>query len=134
MNPYSYEEEMAWRKSRELAWEIFGVTAASDFGGDGQLKNEIRTASFAIMGNLAEGFERGLVPEFSHYLTTAKQHLARLGQQMQAVERAKYLEQVLCHRINFLVEDLGFLVSSLMTHVHASRISLDVESEVLEEV
>lgn len=131
---FNLEEESVWRKSRELAWEIFRATAASDFGGDNQLKNEIRTVSFAIMGNLAEGFERGLVPEFSQYLAMAKQHLARLGQQMQTVERAKYLEQAMCHRINFLAEDLGFLVSSLMTHVNASRITLDVESEVLEEV
>lgn len=127
------EEESTWRKSRELAWEIFGATAASDFGGDGQLKNDIRTASFVIMGNLAEGFERGIIPEFARYLTNAKQYLTRLQHQMQTVERAKYIDQEVCQRINFLIEDLGFLVSSLMTHVHASRISLDVESEALAE-
>lgn len=127
------EEESAWRKSRELAWVIFGATAVSDFGGDGRLKNDIRTASFAIMGNLAEGFERGIATEFDRYLTIAKQYLSRLRQQMQTVERAQYLDQEVCRRIDVLVEDLGFLVSGLMTQIHLSRITLDVESEVLEE-
>ena len=59
-----FEDIQAWQKARTLATLIYAMTneglLARDFG----LRDQMRRAVVSILSNIAEGFERGAIPNF----------------------------------------------------------------------
>ena len=67
-----FEDIEAWQKARQSTQVIYTITNPDKFGRDFSLKDQIRRASISIMSNIAEGFERESIKEFSHFLSIAK--------------------------------------------------------------
>lgn len=129
MSSYIVEEEETWRRARELAWEIYSITGRDYFGDDNRLKNAIRRASFAIMANVAEGFERGGTAEFNRYLLAAKEDIADLGQQLQIARARGYIGKDSQERIESMLSDLGCMISGLMTYLRQSFMGLETNGD-----
>ena len=68
----SFEELIAWQKTRELTAEVYRLSDSGQFAKDFALRDQIRRASISIMSNIAEGFERRTRPEFRQFLGIAK--------------------------------------------------------------
>ena len=66
-----FEDIEAWQKARELTREIYRVSRQGEFARDFDLRSQIRRAAVSIMSNIAEGFERDGVKEFSQFLSTS---------------------------------------------------------------
>ncbi len=65
----SFEDIIAWQKSRKLAFEIYGkFKDIHDYG----FRDQIQRAAVSIMNNIAEGFDRETNAEFRRYLFIAK--------------------------------------------------------------
>ena len=129
MKEYKFEEEETWRLTRGLAWEIYELTSRSSFGEDHQTRNNIRCASFAIMANVAEGFERGGTSEFNHYLSNAKDELIELRVQLNSAVRQGYIANETVVKLETFIEELGCMISSLMTSLSQAFIDVDVVGE-----
>src|SRR5258706_15625768 len=66
-----FEDLVAWQKARQLTKEIYRATRDGIFSRDFSLRDQIRSASAAVMSNIAEGFERCGRPEFHQFLVVA---------------------------------------------------------------
>ena len=134
MDGYAFEEAETWKRARELAWEVYGLTSKSNFGDDFRLKNSIRRASFAVMANVAEGFERSGKSDFLRYLAEAREEIQDLCHWINVAHQNDYIKQDAVKRIEILSEDLGCMISGLMTYVRQSEIVVDtVSSDKLQE-
>ncbi len=67
-----FEDIEAWQKARNLNNYIYKVIAKEPFNKDFSLRDQIKRASYSIMSNIAEGFERGGSKEFKQFLSIAK--------------------------------------------------------------
>jgi len=64
----NFEDLPVWNAAIEFALKLFEFTAAADFRGIGDLKNQIERAAVSISNNIAEGFERGTNNDLIHFL------------------------------------------------------------------
>ncbi|MGH9330743.1 MAG: four helix bundle protein [Vicinamibacterales bacterium] len=67
-----FEDLVAWQEAREYCAEMGRVTDTPEFFRDGVLRPRMNKAALSIMENIAEGFERESLPEFSQFLKIAK--------------------------------------------------------------
>src|SRR4051812_36419359 len=88
-----FEDLTAWVKARGLTQEIYRATRQSGFSKDFGLAGQIQRAAVSIMSNIAEGFERRSLPEFSQFLTIAKASCAELRSQLYIAFDVGYLTQ-----------------------------------------
>ncbi len=77
-----FEDLIAWQKARQLAAEIYRISAQGDFSKDFGLRDQIRRAAVSAMSNIAEGFDRGSRGEFHQYLVIAKASCAEVRSQL----------------------------------------------------
>lgn len=69
MSIKSFEDILAWQKSRLLAKEVYVTFLVSrDFG----FKDQIQRAAVSVMNNIAEGYGRRGNKEFVYHLRVAK--------------------------------------------------------------
>ncbi len=126
MESYAREEEATWRRARELAWEVYALTNRAGFGDDHQLRDSIRRTSFAIMADIGEGFERGGTREFISYLADARDDVEELRLQLATAYQRHYINAAQVEPLDAMIGELGCMISSLMTHLSASFIDVDV--------
>ena len=74
----SFEDLIAWQKSRALTHAVYQLTRTAQFREDRALVDQMRRASVSIMANIAEGYERRGTTEYVRFLTIAKSSAAEL--------------------------------------------------------
>ena len=78
----TFEELIAWQKARALTKNIYAATRQRGFQQDISLARQIQRASVSMMSNIAEGFERSGIKEFSNFLSMAKGSCAEVRSQL----------------------------------------------------
>lgn len=68
----NFEDLPVWNAAVEFALKLFEFTAAADFRGVGDLKNQTERAAVSISNNIAEGFERGTNNDLIYFLYISK--------------------------------------------------------------
>lgn len=115
-----FEDIDAWKKAREMARQIYRVTATGQFARDFGLRNQIREASVSVMSNIAEGFERGGDKEFRLFLAYAKGSAGEFKAQLYVALDAGYLAQEQFERLYFLATETGKLIGGLIRYLRGS--------------
>lgn len=87
-----FEDVDAWQKARVLTREVHVVTAEGAFAKDFGLRDQIRRASVSVMSNRADGFKRGGIREFFHFLFIAKGSAAGVQAQRHVALGAGYIQ------------------------------------------
>ena len=64
----SFEEIEAWKKSRNLVNQIYGICKNPNLKHEFALQDQIKRASISIMLNIAEGFDSGSDKSFINFL------------------------------------------------------------------
>ena len=68
-----FEETPVWQESRSFVNTVYGILAVNkNLRLDYSLCDQLKRASYSIMLNIAEGFERGSNKDFSHFIDFAK--------------------------------------------------------------
>jgi len=69
MSIQTFEDIEAWKKSRILVSDIYGIfSQMKDYG----FRDQIQRAAVSVMNNIAEGFERKSDKELKNFLFIAK--------------------------------------------------------------
>jgi four helix bundle protein len=88
-----FEDLVAWQKVRGLTRAVYGVSSKGDFKRDFRLSGQIQAAAASIMGNVAEGFDRGSRGEFHQFLCVAKGSCAEVRSHLYVALDAGYVSQ-----------------------------------------
>jgi four helix bundle protein len=115
-----FEELRAWQKARDLAREIYRVTASGPFFKDYGLRDQIRRAAVSIMSNIAEGFERYRPTEFRQFLSLAKASCAEVRSQLYVALDVKHLTQDDFDRLQALALGTTKIITSLRSSLISS--------------
>ena len=58
----TFEDLDIWKKARLLSQKTYPMTFISPIKDDFRYKDQIRGSAGSVMDNIAEGFERGIIP------------------------------------------------------------------------
>jgi four helix bundle protein len=113
----SFEDLIAWQKSRELAKAIYQITSNGEFAKDYGLRDQIRRASVSIMSNIAEGFDRAGRGEFHQFLVIAKGSAAEVRSQLYIALDANYISSKDFSQLKDLAEEVSRIIGGLRSAV-----------------
>ena len=74
-----FEDLIAWQKARNLTKKIYEVTRRGRLRNDYGLSGQIQRAAVSIMSNVAEGFERGGLGEFTSFFPLQRRPVRNFG-------------------------------------------------------
>jgi four helix bundle protein len=99
-----FEELVVWQEARKYCAEIGRATDTPEFFRDGVLRPRMNKTALSIMENIAEGFDRESLLEFSQFLKIAKGSAGEARSQLYAAidrgllsaqEFARFFEMVM---------------------------------------
>lgn len=83
-----FEDIIAWKKSQDLAVEIYAdFRDLKDFG----FRDQICRASVSVSNNIAEGFDRSSHADFRRFLYISLASCSEVKSMLYLAERLKYL-------------------------------------------
>jgi len=116
-----FEDLIAWQKARQLAAEIYRISAQADFSRDFGLRDQIRRAAVSAMSNIAEGFDRGSRSEFHQFLVIAKASCAEVRSQLYVAQDAGYINQEIFDSVSNATSELSRINGGLRSAVQKQR-------------
>jgi len=115
-----FEDILAWQKARELAKEIYAHAKAGLFAKDFGLRDQIQRASVSIMGNVAEGCDRGGDKEFIQFLSISKGSCGEVESHLYAALDQQYVSSTEFNRLYNLADEIGRLLAGFMVYLKHS--------------
>ena len=116
-----FEDIEAWQKARELTREIYRASRQGEFARDFDLRSQIRRAAVSIMSNIAEGFERDGVKEFSQFLSTAKGSAGEVASDLYVALDQGYFTRDVFDRLYNSARQVGRMIGGLMRYLRQSN-------------
>ena len=112
-----FEDIDAWRRSRELARDVYAATNTGAFARDYGLRDQIRRAAVSVMSNIAEGFERYGSIEFRRFLSIAKGSAGEVKSQLYVALDAGLIGQSSFEQLYEKADAVSQLVGGLMRYL-----------------
>lgn len=118
-----FEDLQTWQKARALTAAIYGATRHGAFAKDFGLTNQIQRAAVSVMSNIAEGFERGGLPEFHHFLSIAKASCGEVRSQLYIALDVGYLDADQFRSLSMQAEEVSKMLAGLRDSVERKRVA-----------
>jgi four helix bundle protein len=99
-----------WNESKNLAVDIYKITASGLISKDFGLCDQLRRASVSIPSNIAEGEESGRSKKSINYFYISKGSLAELYTQIIIASEVNYIDE---QTLNSLIKRINILSSKL---------------------
>ena len=115
-----FEDILAWQKARELTREIYTHAKVGPFAKDFGLHDQIQRASVSIMGNVAEGFDRGGDKEFIQFLSISKDSCGEVKSHLYVALDQQYVNSAQFDRLYNSADEVGRLLEGFMTYLKQS--------------
>lgn len=115
-----FEDILAWQKARELTKEIYTHTRSGAFAKDFGLRDQIQRTSVSIMGNVAEGFERGGDKEFVQFLSVSKGSCGETKSHLYVAMDQKYISPTQFEQLYSNADEVGRLLAGFMGYLQQS--------------
>jgi len=115
-----FEDILAWQKARELTKEIYAYAKTGLFAKDFGLKDQIQRASVSIMGNVAEGFDRGGDKEFIQFLSISKGSCGEVKSHLYVALDQQYVSSARFNRLYTSADEVGRLLAGFMAYLKQS--------------
>ena len=108
-----FEEIKVWNESRifvNCIYDLFRKNAA--LSKDYSLVDQLKRASYSIMLNIAEGFERGSNKEFANFLNIAKGSAGEVRSILYILKDNKYIGEEEFKNLCIKIEDISTQLSN----------------------
>ncbi len=115
-----FEDILAWQKARELTREVYARSTTGAFAKDFGLKDQIQRASVSIMGNVAEGFDRGGDKEFIQFLSVSKGSCGEVKSHLYVALDQQYINPTQFNQIYNSADEAGRLLAGFMAYLKQS--------------
>lgn len=106
-----FEDILAWQKAKTLSKQIYHRFSDSK---DYSFKDQIQRASYSIMNNIAEGFERRSNKEFKHFLFIAKGSCGEVRSMLILAFELNKLNESEYKELHSLSEEISKMISGLI--------------------
>ena len=115
-----FEDIVAWQKERELTRQVYAHSKSGLFAKDFGLKDQIQRASVSIMGNVAEGFDRGGDKEFIQFLSVSKGSCGEVKSHLYVALDQQYISLEQFNALHGNADEVSRLLSGFMTYLKSS--------------
>ncbi|MBN1901764.1 four helix bundle protein [Candidatus Sumerlaeota bacterium] len=109
----SFRELIIWKKSMDLAEQIYRVTEKFPKNELFGLISQMRRAAVSIPSNIAEGQSRNSRGEFLQFLGVARGSMAELDTQIELSGRLGFLTKEEEKTLNLRIEEISKMLSGL---------------------
>jgi len=109
-----FKDLIVWRKARDLAIDIYKVTAEGRWKQDYGLRDQMRRSAVSVPSNLAEGDERDTDKDAIRFFYIAKGSLAELRTQMEIAYHIGYVEKNQFSEFENTSIEIGKMLGSLI--------------------
>lgn len=116
-----FEDVVAWHKARELTREIYAHSKVGQFSKDFGLKDQIQRASVSILGNVAEGFDRGGDKEFTQFLSVSKGSCGEVRSHLYVALDQQYVTEPQFKSLYDREDEVGRLLAGFMDYLRKSN-------------
>jgi four helix bundle protein len=113
----NFEELDSWKKARELAGYVYGLTRRENFSRDFGLRDQIQRAAGSVMHNIAEGFEAGYDAEFIRFLKMARRSAAEVQSELYLALDALYITEDELQKAYNLATESKKLINGLIAYL-----------------
>ncbi len=121
MSGKSFEDLIAWQKTRILVRKVHEVSNKGLFKKDYSLRNQICRASVSAMSNVAEGFEREGDKEFVQFLSQAKASCGEVRSQLFVALDLGYVNEVEFNALRNLALETSRVIAGLIGYLKQSE-------------
>ena len=115
-----FEDIVAWQKARELTREVYAHSKTGAFAKDFGLKDQIQRASVSIMGNVAEGYDRGGDKEFIQFLSVSKGSCGEVKSDLYVALDQQYINPIQFNQLYNSADEVGRLLAGFMVYLKQS--------------
>jgi four helix bundle protein len=115
-----FEDILAWQKARELTREVYAHSKTGAFAKDFGLRDQIQRASVSIMGNVAEGFDRGGDKEFIQFLSVSKGSCGEVKSDLYVALDQQYINPIQFNQLYNSADEVGRLLAGFMVYLKQS--------------
>ncbi len=115
-----FEDILAWQKARELTKEVYAHSKTRAFAKDFGLKDQIQRASVSIMGNVAEGYDRGGDKEFIQFLSVSKGSCGEVKSHLYVALDQQYINSTQFDQLYNSADEVGRLLGGFMAYLKQS--------------
>ena len=115
-----FEDILAWQKARELTREVYAHSKTGAFGKDFGLRDQIQRASVSIMGNVAEGYDRGGDKEFIQFLSVSKGSCGEVKSHLYVALDQQYINSTQFNQLYNSADEVGRLLGGFMAYLKQS--------------
>ena len=112
-----FEDIQAWQKARELVRAVYDASGKGSFQCDYALRDQIRRAAISCMSNIAEGFARRTLKEFTNFLNFAHGSVAEVQSQLYVALDQGYLFQTCFDTLYHLAEEVSKMAQGFMNYL-----------------
>jgi len=117
-----FEDIVAWQRAREMTKQIYAHAKVGPFAKDFGLKDQSQRASVSIMGNVAEGFERGGDKEFVQFLSHSKASCGEVKSHLYVALDQQYITQNQFANLYNEADEVGRLLAGFMGYLRQSSL------------
>lgn len=117
----SYQDLIVWKKSMDLAIEIFQITKKFPREEIFGLAAQMRKAAFSIPSNIAEGYCRHTKSEYIQFLRIAYASGAELETQLIIAQKTKLLDDSEFQQLYDLLGEVMRMLNVLISTMRSSR-------------
>jgi four helix bundle protein len=114
------EDILVWQKARELTREIYNHAKAGLFAKDFGLRDQVQRAAVSIMGNVAEGFDRGGDKEFIQFLSISKGSCGEVKSHLYVALDQQYVNSTQFDQLYKSADEVGRLLAGFMAYLKQS--------------
>jgi four helix bundle protein len=115
-----FEDILAWQKARELTREIYTHAKAGLFAKDFGLRDQFQRAAVSIMGNVAEGFDRGGDKEFIQFLSISKGSCGEVKSHLYVALDQQYVNSTQFDQLYKSADEVGRFLAGSMAYLKQS--------------
>lgn len=121
----SYRDLKVWKKSVDLAVQVYGFTSEFPRHEIYGLSSQMRRAAVSVASNIAEGSARGTRKDFRQFVKLAEGSNAELQTQLLIARRLQFRSDDCCDEVESLSNEVGKMLSALSQYltreIHAQR-------------
>ena len=116
---HNFKNLNIWKKSIELADDLYSLTDNFPKNEDFGLKSQIRRCSVSVASNIAEGSSRSSSKDFNRFLEISLGSLYELQTQIIISANRKYFDSVLFENIENKIIELQKMISGFQKNLQS---------------